>query len=51
MKDSDKTKEQLLDKLTNLREKIVELEDTENSLQNLKEKIELSEKSKIYFPS
>ncbi|MEA1939442.1 MAG: hypothetical protein U9N03_02125 [Candidatus Caldatribacteriota bacterium] len=50
MKDSDKTKEQLLYELTNLRKKNVELEDIENSLQNSKEKIELSEKSKIYFP-
>ncbi|MEA2022199.1 MAG: PAS domain S-box protein, partial [Candidatus Caldatribacteriota bacterium] len=38
MTDSNKTKEQLLNELTDLREKVVELEDVKNSLQNLEEK-------------
>jgi len=42
MTDSNKTKEQLLSELIDLRKKIVELKDVKNSLQNLEEKIEQS---------
>jgi hypothetical protein len=42
MTDSNKTKEQLLSELIDLRKKIVELKDVKNSIQNLEEKIKQS---------
>jgi len=50
MIDSDKTKEQILNELIDLREKIVELEDVKNSLKKLEEKKEqLEDKYRSLF--
>jgi len=46
MTDSNKTKEQLLSELIDLRKKIVELKNVKNSIQSLEEKIKQSEEKR-----
>jgi len=49
MTDSNKTKEQLLSELIDLRKKIVELKDVKNSIQNLEEKKTIRRKTPKSF--